>query len=129
MNWGFVLWDIVDHYLTAYLLNLIGILQAFGCGWFFDAAETSERSPGHKKAIYIITVGYWFTLLFVGVIFTLLEDNVLGFIVFGVSQLISVIVAFIASGLSAKEFYEEIFMCGVKRIALSCSQLGRKDVN
>ena len=25
-NWGFVLWDVVDHYLTAYLLNLIGIL-------------------------------------------------------------------------------------------------------
>lgn len=37
-NWGFTLFDVVDHYLCAYLLLLIGILQAFGCGWFFDAA-------------------------------------------------------------------------------------------
>lgn len=35
-NWGFIVFDVVDHYLCAYLLNLIGILQAFGCGWFFD---------------------------------------------------------------------------------------------
>lgn len=35
-NWGFIIFDVVDHYLCAYLLNLIGILQAFGCGWFFD---------------------------------------------------------------------------------------------
>jgi len=25
-NWGFTLWDVVDHYLCNYLLNFIGIL-------------------------------------------------------------------------------------------------------
>ena len=36
-NFGFTLFNVVDHYLCAYLLNVIGILQSFGCGWFFDA--------------------------------------------------------------------------------------------
>jgi SNF family Na+-dependent transporter len=39
-NWGFILFDVVDHYLCAYLLLMIGILQAFGCGWFFDLKKT-----------------------------------------------------------------------------------------
>jgi len=35
-NWGFILFDSIDHYLGNYLLLLVGILQCFGVGWAFD---------------------------------------------------------------------------------------------
>jgi solute carrier family 6 GABA transporter-like protein 1 len=35
-NWGFVLFDVIDHYLSNFLLIIVGILQCFGCGWGFD---------------------------------------------------------------------------------------------
>merc|ERR1719273_513504 len=54
LNYGFVLFDVVDHYLCAYLLNIIGILQAFGCGWFFDVANNSKKSDGHWLALRIL---------------------------------------------------------------------------
>ena len=39
-NWGFVLFDVVDHYLSNFLLIIVGILQCFGCGWGFDYENT-----------------------------------------------------------------------------------------
>jgi len=35
-NWGFTYFDVVDHYLTVYLMLLIGILEVFGVGWAYD---------------------------------------------------------------------------------------------
>merc|ERR1719313_2441137 len=43
-NWGFVLFDVIDHYLCTYLLLLVGIFQCFGCGWAFDVETTVNKS-------------------------------------------------------------------------------------
>lgn len=40
-NWGFELFDCCDHYLSNYLLLLVGIQECFAVGWVFDAWETA----------------------------------------------------------------------------------------
>jgi len=120
-NFGFTLFDVVDHYLCAYLLNIIGILQAFGCGWFFDAAATMEKSEGHRKGILVLGYSYWALLLIIGTVTVVLERAAWGFGAFAVLFLASVVVSWKLSGLDVKEFYHNVFMCGVRRIAYACS--------
>lgn len=128
-NWGFILFDVVDHYLCAFLLLMIGILQAFGCGWFFDAEETMTRSDGHRKAMLLLGYGYWGLLIVCGIVFMCFMDQgaVPGFATFiGLFICVS-IGSFFLSGLSFKHWYQEIFMCGVRRIGYACSQMTRPD--
>jgi len=72
-NWGFILFDVVDHYMGNSLLILIGIMQCAGCGWGFDVANTIEKSPGHKKAIYVNTIAFWTILAVMGIVFVAIE--------------------------------------------------------
>lgn len=125
MNFGFLLFDVVDHYLTAYLLNLIGILQAFGCGWFFDVAPTMAKSEAHSKSLLFLSFSYWGGLLTTALITTIMDEVQIGFIVFGIIFVISSIVSFVISGLPFWTFYEEVYMCGVRKIGYACSQMGR----
>lgn len=79
-NFGFTLFDVVDHYLCAYLLLMIGILQAFGCGWFFDSYEMRVKSVGHTKSIWWLTISYWTLLLIIGFVSTITNSVAVGFI-------------------------------------------------
>lgn len=72
-NWGFVLFDVIDHYLCTYLLFLCGIFQCFGCGWGFDVEDTMSRSPKHAQSLKYLSFSFWIYLIVVGIIFVLLE--------------------------------------------------------
>jgi len=121
-NWGFTLFDVVDHYLCAYLLLMIGILQAFGCGWFFDAEENMGKSPGRRKSILWLTISYWTMLLIIGLVATLTNAVAAGFISFAlVFSLICVPVSWKLSGLGVKDWYNDCCVTGVKRISYACS--------
>ena len=39
-NWGFTLFDVVDHYLNVYLMLLMGVLECFAAGWVYQADAT-----------------------------------------------------------------------------------------
>lgn len=121
-NWGFTLFDVVDHYLCAYLLLMIGVLQAFGCGWFFDASANMAKSAGHRKSILWLTISYWTMLLIIGLVATLTNAVAVGFITMSlVWILICVPISFKLSGLSAGDWYNDCLVTGVKRIAYACS--------
>lgn len=72
-NWGFFLFDVVDHYLCAYLLVLVGILQCAGCGWGFDAENTINKSENHKKSLLYMTGSFWGIVVIFGIIFPAIE--------------------------------------------------------
>ena len=67
-NWGIILFDIIDHYLSNYLLFFVGILQCFGVGWCFDWDRTAAMGPKHLYASRILFWGYWVLLFFLGLI-------------------------------------------------------------
>jgi len=126
-NWGFVLFDVVDHYLCAYLLLVIGILQAFGCGWFFDAEKNMKLSDGHRKSILILGFSYWILLLLIVTITVCVDQAILGFFLFMTCFLVSAGISFFQSRLSFAAWYQEVMMCGVHRIAYACSQMTRNE--
>lgn len=127
-NFGFTLFDVVDHYLCAYLLNMIGVLQAFGCGWFFDASRHMSFSAGHRKSILWLTITYWTLLVGVGTVSCIFNGVVAGFAVSaGIFIIICVPVSYHLSGLSLSKWYHEVLLCGVERIAYACSQMTRFD--
>lgn len=72
-NWGFILFDVIDHYLCTYLLLLCGLFQCFGCGWGFDVDNTMNKSPGHSRAIIYLSVTFWIYVLAVGVVMIFLD--------------------------------------------------------
>jgi len=98
-NWGFVLFDVVDHYLCAYLLLLIGILQAFGCGWFFEADKNIEKSEGHSFAIKFLGFYYWITLIIIGTVTVFLDQALLGMLIFFPILFIAIGIAFVKAKL------------------------------
>ena len=129
-NWGFILFDVVDHYLCAYLLLMIGVLQAFGCGWFFDLKKTMDKSEHHKKSLQILGFGYWICLLIIAIVTTILDAQKWGFLFFAITLILICVGSFFAAKKAPMDFYEwynDILMCGVRRIAYSCSQVGRSD--
>merc|ERR1719313_2095842 len=87
-NWGFILFDVVDHYLCAYLLLMIGILQAFGCGWFFDLKRTMNKSAAHATSLKILSFGYWIPLLIISIATTVAEAQKWGFLAFALTLII-----------------------------------------
>merc|ERR1711871_56743 len=68
-NWGFFLFDVIDHYLSNYLLILVGILQCAGCGWGFDAENTMNKSENHGKSLTWLSASYWATTIIFSIVF------------------------------------------------------------
>jgi solute carrier family 6 GABA transporter-like protein 1 len=127
-NWGFVLFDVIDHYLCTYLLFLCGIFQCFGCGWGFDVEETLQRSPQHALSLKYLSFSFWTYLLIVGLIFVLLEEVPVGIAVLAAGILLFCLLpSFLLSKLPFPQWYAQICMCGVRRLAYSMSKLGRKE--
>lgn len=121
-NWGFVLFDVIDHYLCTYLLVLVGILQCFGCGWGFDAENTMNKSASHSKSLMILTWSYWFWTILAGTIFVSIEKTTYGIpFFFGGFLLFGMIPSFLASKMSFSQWNDQIFMCGVRKIGYSIS--------
>lgn len=127
-NWGFVLFDVIDHYLCSYLLLLVGIFQCFGCGWGFDVDRTLSLSPKHALSLKYLTGSFWLFLFVVGLVFVLLEQIRVAIIVLAAGiPLLCILPSFLISGLPFGRWYAEVGMCGVRKIAYSMSKLGRRE--
>lgn len=127
-NWGFILFDVIDHYLCTFLLLLVGILQCIGCGWGYDVERTINKSTGHKNGLLVLSAAYWINLLICGVLFVAIEKTGLGILVFiGLTIFDCLLPSFLISRLSLAEWYQTVAMCGVRRIGYSISKLGREE--
>lgn len=127
-NWGFVLFDVIDHYLCTYLLFLCGIFQCFGCGWGFDVENTLSISENHAKSLKYLTFSFWIYLLLVGLIFVPIGEVPVGILVLLLGLILFCLIpSFCISKLSFAQWYAQVCMCGVRRIAYSMSKLSRKE--
>ena len=50
-NWGWVVMDILDHYISDYVILSIGLLQQISVGWLWEYDTTAALSEGHAKAL------------------------------------------------------------------------------
>jgi SNF family Na+-dependent transporter len=99
-NWGYVLFDVIDHYLCAYLLIIVGIMQCFGVGWGFDAEMNMSKSEGHAKALKVLTLSYWFWTVLLPIVFVAIEKPAIGLPITGaVMLLLAVLPSFLIAKL------------------------------
>lgn len=128
-NWGFVLFDSIDHYLSNYLLLLVGILQCMGCGWAFDFEHTAKLSDGHYKSNLFLVVWYWTTLLILGAVGIWTSQGLVYMLAFvGQILFVGLPISYCLCGQPFTEWYKNVMMCGVRRIGYSISKLGREPV-
>ena len=126
-NWGFVLFDVIDHYLCAFLLILVGILQCAGVGWAFDAERTRALSEQHRKSMDFLAAAYWVVLFICGLVFVPIGMNLIGLLIWLALTFIIALISKQISGMPFGLWYNEIAMCGVRKIAYSMTVLGRAD--
>ena len=46
-NFGWVLFDLVDHYISSYIVIGVGLMQCISVGWLFEKETTAAVSHGH----------------------------------------------------------------------------------
>lgn len=127
-NWGWVLFDMVDHYMNTYIVFSVGLMQCIAVGWVFERESTSARSLEHKKSMRALAVLYWFPAIF----FTLYGSMVgipkfISIIILIVTTAIAFLVSYFMSKLTYIEWYHEIVMCGTDKISMSITILSNPD--
>jgi uncharacterized protein YacL len=124
-NWGFTMFDVVDHYLNVYLMLLMGVLECLAVGWIYEAEDIIKKV--NKATVVSLFVGYWVTLFVAGIMtFTLIPDKFYyGMLAYWVTQIVTIIVSWRLSGLSYKEWHFTVAMYGVRKLSRTMTQLTR----
>jgi hypothetical protein len=115
-NWGFTYFDVVDHYLSVYLLLLLGVFQCFGAAWIYDFENACNDSK--KSTITVLFVLFWvplFVLSFLSV-FAFPDQGLWAMLAFWIIQVISWIIAGLTSGLGCGDFYRKVMMYGIYKL-------------
>jgi SNF family Na+-dependent transporter len=139
-NFGWILFDLTEHYITSYIVIMVGILQCIAVGWMFEYDSTAARSPQHAKALKYLTCFFWVPMLLLGFYsnFFFPDNSLIGLI-------IGIPVTLIAGGLSWKmftrdvkeedrekhsfnSFYHEIIYCGVDKLSMSITSLSDVEI-
>ena len=122
-NWGFTLFDIVDHYLNVYLVLLMGILQSVACGWIFG--NDDALATGARASVWVLTIGYFVLLVPLAILayFAFPEASWIAIPVFWVYFIVIAFISFLISRLHFKVWYREVFFAGVRPVALKMMSL------
>ena len=62
--------DLVEHYISNYVIVGVGLLQCIAIGWLFEADETSARSVKHSRAMKTLGVLFWLPVCIIGFVFS-----------------------------------------------------------
>ena len=126
-NWGFTFFDVVDNYLNVYLMLLIGILEAMGAAWVYEAGEIMDKGRNYKISLLILAIGYWASVIIVplGSIFSESSEGWIGLIVFWVILLVIMIISMVISRLSFREWKSNIACAGVRKLSRALTKLSK----
>lgn len=119
-NWGFTFFDVIDHYLNVYLVLLMGILQSTCVGWYHCADDAFAKD---KVSTLILILVYWGVMIPLCWLcyFAFPNQSWVGLPVFWgltiLSWIVSAIVSVTSKKCSFQEWYEDIFLYGVRPMA------------
>jgi len=128
-NWGWVLFDLVDHYISLYIVLPVGLCQCIAVGWIFERKETSMRSIEHQKSMRALTFMYWFPTIAITFYFSFGFNEAKMWAIFALilTTLMAFGVSFKLSKMPLNQWYHEIVLCGTDKIAMSISILSNAD--
>lgn len=124
-NWGWVLFDFVDHYISSYVVIAIGLCQCISAGWLFEWESTACRSPAHRASLRSLALIYWFPTVLTCIYANFGFPSVkwVGVVAMAIILIAVMIKSFMDSGMELVVWYHEIVMCGTDKVAMSISVL------
>lgn len=124
-NWGWVLFDLVEHYISSYIITAVGLCQCISVGWLFERAPTAARSPAHAKSMRTLALMYWFPVVILNFYanFGFPQVKNFGIVIIFITTLIAFAASWCVSKLSFIEWYHEILQCGTDKISMSITSL------
>jgi hypothetical protein len=128
-NFGWVLFDLVDHYISNYLILAVGFFQCVAVGWFFERHTTAIMSERHAKSLRWMHICYWFPMVILAFYanFAFQERFEIGVYLIFVTTLIALFISWRVSGMRARIWYHEIMLCGVDKLSMSITSLSNAD--
>lgn len=120
-SWGYTYFDVVDRYISVYLMFVLGIFQCFGAGWMFRYHKLTATGT-NKTSIMALTVIYWFATVVMGIvtIFVLPKQLAwIGILLFWIIVFCAVLLSLLlkSAETSLAKWYEEIFLYGAHELA------------
>jgi len=121
-SWGFTYFDVVDRYISVYLMFILGIMQCAGAGWFFRASEVMAPGAPTRTGAMVLSITYWGMVLIMGPLTVFVFKGAglayLGIIIFWVVLLIGIVVSFALKGtMSATEWYQNVLFFGAYELS------------
>lgn len=130
-GFGWILFDLVDHYISSYLIIGIGLMQCCAVGWLFEYKETAMVSPEHTRSLRYLSLWYWIPIVTISFYTNAAfpDYKYVGIILMVVFAVMSWILSFcMARGkMSFNSWYHEIFFCGVDKLSMSITSLSNGD--
>ena len=127
-SWGYTYFDVVDRYISVYLMFVLGIMQCFGAGWMFRYNKLTTEGT-NKTSIMLLTLIYWGSLIVCGpvTVFLLGSKSITGipmywgiFAFWGMT-IFGVILSYVMRNKETtdlKTWYEQVFLYGAHELAL-----------
>lgn len=128
-NIGWILFDMVDHYTSDYMVLAIVLMQCISVGWQFEADTTSAMSDGHRKAQKALGTLFWVPVVLLGFYahFGFAANKEVALLVMIVTTMIACIVSKTVSGMTFSSWFYEIFGCGVGKLSMSITHLSNEN--
>jgi hypothetical protein len=138
-SWGFTYFDVVDRYISVYLMFILGIGQCAAAAWFFQARDVF-KGEGRNSAM-VITIVYWAGTLIMGPVTIFAMENKgdgtdpvadkermnlqgFGILIFWVLMIIAWVVSFLIkpAGMSPSDWCKKICFYGAYDLALKVAK-------
>jgi hypothetical protein len=132
-NFGWVLFDIVDHYISSYIVLGAALMQCISVGWCFERDSTAKMSPDHAKSLKWLGIMYWFPMVTLSFYanFAFAERYEIGIIIIMVTSFLSLAVSYfvVRDKFKSISWYHEIMLCGVDKLSMSITSLSSATKN
>lgn len=128
-NWGWILFDLVDHYVSDYCIILLGLLQCVAVGWVFEADTTAAKTPMHHQALKVLGVCFWVPVVVISFYanFGFGEQKVIGVYVLVGILVMAMLASYGSSKMTFGLWYHEIFFAGVSKLSWSVTSISYPD--
>ena len=128
-NYGWVLFDMTEHYILAYIVISVGLLQCIAVGWLFEYETTAVISIEHRNSLRVMTISFWIPNILICFYtnfgFDRYREVGLTLVIF--TTLIGLFFSFKASKMQFNSWYHEIVLCGVDKLSMSITSLTNDD--
>lgn len=118
-----------DHFITDYIVIMVGILECTCVGWLFERETTAMQSLKHRKSLNVLCIMFWAPTLLLSFYanFVFPEDKFMGLLLIMIFTIIALIASKIVSGMPFDSWYHEIALCGVDKLSMSITSLTHRD--